>query len=100
MRLWPCISFSGWPGPPSINYWNSAKAVHFPCRTAQHPHRPTFFQMWYFSMVTLTTLGYGDIVPVSMAARVFVVLEAILGQLYLAILISGLIGKGIAQNKH
>ncbi|WP_419636768.1 ion channel [Thiolapillus sp.] len=51
-------------------------------------------------MVTLTTLGYGDIVPVSMAARVFVVLEAILGQLYLAILISGLIGKGIAQNKH
>ena len=38
------------------------------------------FQMWYFSMVTLTTLGYGDIVPVSMAARVFVVLEAPLCQ--------------------
>jgi len=58
------------------------------------------FQMWYFSMVTLTTLGYGDIAPVTMSARVFVVLEAILGQLYLAILISGLIGKRIAQNQH
>ncbi len=57
------------------------------------------FQMWYFSMVTLTTLGYGDIAPVTMSARVFVVLEAILGQLYLAILISGLIGKRIAQDK-
>ncbi|WP_428355191.1 ion channel [Methyloprofundus sp.] len=38
------------------------------------------FQMWYFSMVTLTTLGYGDITPSTMLARVFVVLEAIMGQ--------------------
>ena len=55
------------------------------------------FQMWYFSMVTLTTLGYGDISPVTMSARVFVVMEAILGQFYLAVLVASLIGKGIAQ---
>ncbi len=55
------------------------------------------FQMWYFSMVTLTTLGYGDISPVTMSARVFVVLEAILGQFYLAILIASLVGRSIAQ---
>ena len=57
------------------------------------------FQMWYFSMVTLTTLGFGDISPATMTARVFVVLEAIMGQFYLAILIAGLIGKRIAQEK-
>lgn len=55
------------------------------------------FQMWYFSMVTLTTLGYGDISPVTMSARVFVVMEAILGQFYLAVLVATLIGKGVAQ---
>ena len=54
------------------------------------------FQMWYFSMVTLTTLGYGDI---TMTARVFVVLEAIMGQFYIAILIANLIGRRIAQEK-
>ena len=56
------------------------------------------FQMWYFSMVTLTTLGYGDISPVTMTARVFVVLESVLGQFYLAILIASLIGRRIAQD--
>ncbi|MCK5190323.1 MAG: two pore domain potassium channel family protein, partial [Methylococcales bacterium] len=59
--------------------------------------RQDFFQMWYFSMVTLTTLGYGDIAPASMVARVFVVLEAIMGQFYLAILIASLVGRNIAQ---
>jgi len=57
------------------------------------------FQMWYFSMVTLTTLGYGDIAPVTMTARVFVVLEAIMGQFYLAVLIANLVGRRIAQEK-
>jgi len=57
------------------------------------------FQMWYFSMVTLTTLGYGDISPITMTARVFVVLEAIMGQFYLAVLIASLIGRRVAQDK-
>jgi len=57
------------------------------------------FQMWYFSMVTLTTLGYGDISPITMTARVFVVLEAIMGQFYIAVLIANLIGRRIAQDK-
>ena len=61
--------------------------------------RQDFFQMWYFSMVTLTTLGYGDIAPVSMIARSFVVMEAIMGQFYLAILIASLVGRGVTQ-KH
>jgi len=57
------------------------------------------FQMWYFSMVTLTTLGYGDIAPATMSARVFVVLEAIMGQFYIAVLIANLVGGRIAQKQ-
>ncbi|MCF7970616.1 MAG: potassium channel family protein [Methylococcaceae bacterium] len=57
------------------------------------------FQMWYFSMVTLTTLGYGDITPVSMMARVMVALEAVAGQFYLAVLIANLVGRGVAQKE-
>lgn len=57
------------------------------------------FQMWYFSMVTLTTLGYGDIFPIAMTAVVFVALEVILGPFYIAVLIANLIGRRIAQDK-
>jgi hypothetical protein len=45
----------------------------------------------YYSFVTLTTLGYGDISPVSMMARSMASLEAIVGPLYLAILIARLV---------
>ena len=38
----------------------------------------------YFSFVTLTTLGYGDINPISSPARFFSILEALTGQLYIA----------------
>jgi len=55
-------------------------------------------QAVYYSFVTLSTLGYGDITPVSPPARSFALLEAITGQLYIAILIAGLVGKYIAQS--
>jgi voltage-gated potassium channel len=45
----------------------------------------------YFSFVTLATLGYGDIVPASDAARSLVVFEAIAGQLYLAVMVARLV---------
>ncbi len=47
----------------------------------------------YFSFVTLTTLGYGDISPLSEAARSLATLEAIMGPLYMAILIGWLVGR-------
>ena len=46
----------------------------------------------YFSFVTLTTLGYGDISPVTPLAQVLAMLEAITGVFYLAIIVAGLIG--------
>jgi Ion channel len=48
-------------------------------------------QLAYFSFTTLTTLGFGDIVPVNPVARSLVVLEALLGQLFPVILIARLV---------
>jgi hypothetical protein len=46
----------------------------------------------YYSFTTLTTLGYGDITPVSPLARILASLEAVTGVLYVAVLIAGLVG--------
>ncbi len=51
----------------------------------------------YYSFVTLTTLGYGDITPLSDIARTLAWLEAAFGQIYLTILIAQLVGTYIAQ---
>ena len=45
----------------------------------------------YFSFVTLTTLGYGDIVPATPLARMLTVLEAATGVLYIAITVARLV---------
>jgi len=46
----------------------------------------------YFSFVTLATLGYGDITPATPVMRGLAVFEAIIGQLYLAIMVARLVG--------
>jgi len=46
----------------------------------------------YFSFVTITTLGYGDIQPAAPFARMLSTLEAVLGQLYLVVLVARLVG--------
>ena len=51
----------------------------------------------YFSFTTLTTLGYGDIIPVSSLAKILTNSEAIIGQLYPSILIAFLVGGYISQ---
>ena len=54
-------------------------------------------EMLYFSMVTLTTLGYGDITPVTPFAKNLSALEAVIGQVYLTILVARLVSLNIAQ---
>lgn len=53
---------------------------------------PVYWDMIYFSFVTLTTLGYGDITPAGPVARSLAYTEAIAGQLFIAILIGSLVG--------
>jgi len=53
----------------------------------------------YYSFVTLTTMGYGDITPVHPLARALAVLEALTGQLYLAILLARLVSLGLQSRR-
>jgi hypothetical protein len=53
----------------------------------------------YFSFATLTTLGYGDIVPSSHASRLLTVLEAVVAQLYLTVLVARLVGLHIVHSQ-
>ncbi|MHC4130271.1 MAG: potassium channel family protein [Planctomycetota bacterium] len=52
----------------------------------------------YYSLVTMTTLGYGDIVPVAPPARTLAGMQAVTGQLYIAVLVARLVGLHIAQS--
>jgi hypothetical protein len=51
----------------------------------------------YYSFVTMTTLGYGDIAPASAPARTLAVMQAIVGQIYLTVLVARLVGLQIAR---
>src|SRR5215475_1415056 len=55
-------------------------------------HRAVSPTLLYLSVVTLSTLGYGDVLPVTEQARMLAAIEAIIGQLYLAVLIARLVG--------
>ena len=46
----------------------------------------------YYSFVTLTSLGYGDLLPLTNAARTLSYMETVVGQFYLAIMVAGLVG--------
>jgi hypothetical protein len=60
-------------------------------------HVARVMRMRYFSLVTLTTVGFGDIVPRSAAARMFATFEAVMGQIYLAVLVARLVGLHIVH---
>lgn len=53
----------------------------------------------YYSFVTLTTLGYGDVTPIAPIARFLVYMEAVVGVFYMAILVASLIGVSINESK-
>jgi hypothetical protein len=52
----------------------------------------------YFSFVTLTTVGFGDVVPTARAARALTILEALIGQLYPAIILARLVSLPTPEN--
>jgi hypothetical protein len=73
---------------------SGSQAIIFPGETV-----PQFNDYLYFSFVTLTTLGYGDVTPVSHLSRSIAVLIAVTGQLYMTILIAMLVGKFLARSE-
>ena len=63
-----------------------------PVSSALGGRRSLVPELLYLSLVTLSTLGYGDILPVTPQARMLAALEGIIGPLYLAVLIARLVG--------
>jgi Ion channel len=53
-----------------------------------------------FSLTTLTTTGYGDIVPIDPFARSLANLESVLGQFYLAVTVARLVALELAGRRH
>ena len=82
-------------------------AILFAALAAQDPFALTvpleserpMTQMLYFSFVTMTTLGYGDISALSTPARVLASVQALLGQLYLTVLVARLVALQITHEK-
>jgi len=60
---------------------------------------PDYHDLIYFSFVTLTTLGFGDITPVSPLSRAVTLLISISGQFYMTLLVALLVGKYLGRKK-
>jgi hypothetical protein len=65
----------------------------------QSTYSSQFHQYLYFSFITFTTTGYGDILPISPMARTLAIFLAVFGQIYLTVIIGLLIGKYLSGNK-
>ena len=59
--------------------------------------RKDLYHFLYFSFVTLTTLGYGDITPLTDKAAALVILEAVVGQIYLVVGMAWLVGMHVSR---
>jgi len=62
--------------------------------------KPEMSDFVYYSFVTLSTVGYGDITPLTASARALAYVEAITGQIYLAVLVAGLVGMHITSREY
>lgn len=63
-----------------------------------YDERQWFWRLLYFSFVTLSTLGYGDITPANAFSESVAYLQAIIGQFYIAVVIASLVGSYIAEH--
>jgi hypothetical protein len=77
----------------TIAYWLVAQVTPtaFAFNTDAGKQSMNGFNAFYFSFITLSTVGYGDITPVSTAARMLAAMEAMTGLLYVAVLIARLV---------
>jgi hypothetical protein len=81
-----CCSFVYMYDPDSFT------GLRFAAQADEH----LLLEFMYYSFVTLTTLGYGDIAPVTSLSRTLAYLEAAIGQVYLTFLVAGLVGVHLA----
>ncbi|MBE0571038.1 MAG: two pore domain potassium channel family protein [Ignavibacteriaceae bacterium] len=79
-----------------------AAVVHFfnpAAFSLESTYSSQFHQYLYFSFITFTTTGYGDVLPISPMARTLAIFLAVFGQIYLTVIIGILIGKYLSGSK-
>jgi voltage-gated potassium channel len=87
----------GWTFVYSIVLELEPQSLVATSEVARNDYVDRILQPRYFSFMTLTTVGYGDIVPHSPAARTMTILEAVMGQFYLVALVGRLVGLHIVH---
>lgn len=78
--------------------WSHGFTIFYEVNPASFNVPPDAAPIWstYFSFTTLTTLGYGDITPQTVAARSYAIMEAATGQIFLAVIVARLIALQIS----
>ncbi len=74
-------------------------AFSFQSEIMTDPSVSQFSEFLYYGFVTMTTLGYGDVVPLTPAAKSVAMLTAVGGQIYIAVIIALLVGKYAGSRK-
>lgn len=78
--------------------WNPA-SFSLPVEVANRPVHLLQSDMTYFSLVTLATVGYGDILPATATARTLAMIEAVTGQFYVAVVVAIFVGMYSSQRR-
>ena len=73
------------------------QAMHLAKPFAEMSPRGLRGELLYFSMVTISTVGYGDVLAVSSTARMLAVIEALIGQFFVAVLVGMFVGMYVSQ---
>ena len=76
------------------------QSFHLPIAASERAPDLLQSDMLYFSLVTLATVGYGDVLPVSEVARMLAVIEATTGQFYVAVIVAVFVGMYAAQRRN
>ncbi len=68
-----------------------------PIDAVERPAQLLQSDMTYFSLVTLATVGYGDVLPATHTARMLAMFQAVTGQFYIAVVVALFVGKYLSQ---
>jgi Ion channel len=78
--------------------WHPASFV-LPVAVADRPQHLLQSDITYFSLVTLATVGYGDILPAAPTARMLAMIQAVAGQFYIAVVVAIFVGMYSSQRR-
>ncbi len=79
--------------------WDAA-SFSLPAGVADRPVHLLQADMTYFSLVTLATVGYGDVLPATSTARMLAMIQAVTGQFYIAVVVAIFVGAYSTQRRN